>query len=318
MTDICPYTGLPNTIFSKEHIFPHALGGGLGYSIRVSQKANNELGSSLDAALAHSPAIQRLRLQHGIRSRSGGSGEPEWRLPATLMPRNVEAEFVFRSDGSVEQRILKPVESYDEQGGALILSADQADEFMEQFIAGQKKKGREIIIRDRIAEPGSYYVIDIAVDLLMLKRSMCKIAFGALYEYLGDKFIVDPFVAEWRQVLFSKDRSQIENSRIHGGAFLGPHVLDLLIPDLDPHEHGVGIVNLDKNLTVCAVRLFGTEFYNLLVVASETSNLGLDHLQGIVVVCDAKTRKITRKDFFTEVLPQVSHNLDRLNGYPVP
>jgi hypothetical protein len=186
MTDICPYTGLPDTIFTDEHIFPHALGGGLAYSIRVSKKVNNELGSSLDAALANSSTIQMLRLQHGIRSRSG---EPEWGMRATLMPRNVEAEIVFRSDGYLEQRILKPVESYDEKGGALILGPDQVDQFLEKFIDGQQKKGREIIIGDRNPESGSYYRIDITIDTQMLKRAMSKIAFGALYEYLGDKFL---------------------------------------------------------------------------------------------------------------------------------
>jgi hypothetical protein len=303
MTAICPYTGLPDTIFTDEHIFPHALGGGLDYSIRVSKKANNELGSSLDAALANSSTIKILRLQHGIRSRTG---EPEWRMRATLMPRNVEAEIVFRSDGSLEQRILKPVESYDEIGGALILGPDQVDQFLKKFIDGQQKKGREVIIRDRSPESGSHYKIDITLDTQMLTRAMTKIAFGALYEYLGDKFLGDPLVGEWRKALFSQDRDEVKSSRIRGSAFVDPKMVSLLFPNLQPHEHGVAIANLGKNYTICGVTLFGTRFHNLITRASETDSFGLEEGQGIIIVCDAKTRNITRKDFLTEMLPKIS------------
>lgn len=303
MTDICPYTGLPDTIFTDEHIFPHALGGGLAYSIRVSKKANNELGSSLDAALVNSSTIQILRLQHGIRSRTG---EPEWRMRATLMPRNVEAEIVFRSDGSLEQRILRPVESYDEKGGALILGPDQVDQFLKQFIDGQQKKGREVIIGDRSPESGSHYKIDMTVDTQMLTRAMTKIAFGALYEYLGDKFLGDPLVGEWRKALFSQDRDEVKSSRIRGSAFVDPKMVSRLFPNLQPHEHGVAIANLGKNYTICGVTLFGTRFHNLITRASETDSFGLEEGQGIIIVCDAKTRNITRKDFLTEMLPKIS------------
>lgn len=309
MTDICPYTGLPDTIFTDEHIFPHALGGGLGYTIRVSKKANDKLGTGLDAALVNSSTIQILRLQHGIRSRTG---QPEWRMRATLVPRNVEAEIVFRSDGSLEQRILKPVESYDKKGGALILGPDQVDQFLKQFIDGQQKKGREIIIRDSNPESGSYYLIDISIDLQTLTRAMCKIAFAALYEYSGNKFLNDPLITEWRKVLFSQDRDEVKASKIHGSAFVDPRIVGLLFPNLQSHEHGIAIVNLGENLTICGVSLFGTRFHNLIARASETDSLGLAPLQGTVVVCDGKTRKIAREDFYTEVLPKVSRNLDHL------
>ncbi len=308
MVDICPYRGEAASVLSDEHIFPHALGGGLNYSIRVSKRANDELGDTLDAALMSSPLIQILRLRYGVRSRSG---EPEWRVRARLMPENVDADLVFKSNGSLEQRILKPVKSIDQKGGELILGPDQVEKFLDQFIDGQKKRGRETKITAHLPQSNSYYIIDISLDLHMLQRSMCKIAFAALFEYLGNKFLDDPLVTEWRKVLFSQDRSAIEKSRIRGRGFLSSQHVGLLIPDLLPHEHGIAIVNLYENLPVCCVSLFGTEFHNLLAVASETSNLGVAPLNGIVVICDAKTRKITRKDFSTEILPKVVSNLDR-------
>jgi len=140
MSNICPYTGEHADNFTDEHIIPHALGGSNGYTIRASDKANNDLGTRVDAALINSQLIQALRLKYGIRSRSG---EPEWRMRGKLKPSGTDADIIFKSDGTVEQRIRKPVKKYEKDHASLILGPDETEDFLNQFIKGQNKKGRK-------------------------------------------------------------------------------------------------------------------------------------------------------------------------------
>lgn len=311
MSTICPYTGNPATDMTTEHIFPDALGGSAAYCISASRQANSDLGTKIDAALINSQLIQALRLQHGIRSRSG---EPEWRMRGTLKPSGTEAEITFKANGTVEQRIRKPVKTYEKDHATLVLGPDETKEFLDQFIAGQRKKGRQVLIAERHKELG-FYEVDISIDLLAIKRAMAKISFAALYEFLGDKFLSDPLIAEWRKVIASSDREEVTYARIRGAAFLESPLLDVIMPDLQPHEHAVVIANLQQTGPVCAVTLFGKGFHNMVTIASESSNMGLGVGQGQVVVCNAKSKTIQKLDFFSEVLLKKSFDPAALNMY---
>ncbi len=99
----CPYTLLPlaeleaaatgpRPAISTEHIFPDSIGGVKDYAIRVSSKANSELGARIDAPLAASFLVSGLRMMHGIRSRSG---DPELTLRGRIEGTNKEVELTF-------------------------------------------------------------------------------------------------------------------------------------------------------------------------------------------------------------------------------
>jgi hypothetical protein len=126
------------------------------------------------------------------------------------------------------------------------------------------------------------------IDVLAIQRALAKIAYGAIYDYLGDEYLYDPMVAEWRRMLFSDDPEEVERSRIHGLAFDVERMLAILLPPLKPHEHGVAVANLQQRGPVVAVSLFGGSFYSLVALASETSNYGMEELDGKISICDAK------------------------------
>jgi len=157
--------------------------------------------------------------------------------------------------------------------------------------------------------------VNINLDLLAIKKAMSKISYAALYEYFGNQFLNDPLIGEWRKVLFSDSEDEVTYAKIRGSAFLDTPFLDLIIPEIEPWEHAIVIANLQMTGPVCAVSLFGKGVHNIVTIASENSNMGLDPGQGQVVVCNAKERSVRKLDFFTEILLKRSFNPDVLNMY---
>lgn len=304
--DRCPYTLKPLASLPEvndEHIFPDAIGGVKDFCVRVDAKGNSDLGSKIDAPLIESFLIAGLRMQHGIKSRSGA---PRWKMDGVLKDSGRKVQVVFPESGDVEVEIRKPVEMAD--GGAkgkLVLRPDQRDAFLKQFIENHKKKGRTVIVSAESASRVSEVEIPIAVDLLALKRAMLKIAYLSVYELLGDAFLDDPLIPEWHKGFMSNDPEVARTARIHGVAFDSSQVLNLVLPPLQSYEHAVVVANLQQQGPVVGVALFGTGFHSLVAIASETSHYGLDVGCGKISICDAKAGR-TRSIEFSEHLAQTA------------
>jgi len=69
----CPYTDRDYTDAetSPEHIIPFSLGGVNGFEIAVQGKANSDIGSSIDAAMAEDFLVKTKRDRFDVRGRSG-------------------------------------------------------------------------------------------------------------------------------------------------------------------------------------------------------------------------------------------------------
>lgn len=296
--DVCPYTLKPLAHLDEtnvEHIFPDAIGGVKDYVVRVSAKANGDLGGVIDSPLINSFLISGLRLMHGIRSRHG---DPQLKFRGVIEGTATQVELTFESEGKVYAYVRNPV-SNDPSGkkSEITISADARDKFVKSFIENHRKKGRTVRIAKENSVVGQQISSDLAVDLLAIKRALAKIAYAAVYEYLGDQYLADPLIPEWQKILFSTNPEEVHNSKIHGLAFDAESILEVMLPPLEPYQHAVAIANMHQKGPVVAVSLFGRGFHSLFALASETSNYGLDELEGKIAICDARGAKTTFLDF---------------------
>lgn len=306
----CPYSLKLLTELEKvneEHIFPDALGGGRDFSITVSEKLNSQLGTTLDSKLIDSPLIAGARLANGIKSRAGS---PKWKMKGETVTTKRPIEITFDENGKMEIWFRKPVEMGDDGIGALIVKSEERDKFLKQFIKNNEKKGKTVRVSDEKKVLCEELKLDISFDILLIKRAMAKIAYGALYYYLGDAFLDDPLIPEWHNAIF-KDNGEAEKSKIHGIAYNADSILKMMLPKLQPHEHAVCIGNFNQKGLVVAVTLFGINFHTFLAHGSETSNYGLQEAEGLVVVCDAKSKESR----FLSLIDVICENADRLKAF---
>jgi hypothetical protein len=287
----CPYALTPLNQLKKtnrEHIFPDAIGGVLDYSVMVDEGKNSQLGTLLDAPLVNSPLIAGLRLMHGIKSRSG---DPKWKMKGRVKGTQEQVEVTIPTAGPIATYVRKPIKmDADGKRGTAIFAAPDRDEFLKQLVADFHRKGKDIIFGNEVSV-GNEMELDLSFDIGLVKRALIKIAYAAVYEFLGDEFLKDPLVPEYHKAIFSPSNEVAMTARIHGTAFDSPEMIRIMLPDLMPYEHAVSIANIQQRGPIVAVSLFGHSFHSMLALASETSNYGLRVLEGKVAVCDAKAGK---------------------------
>ena len=296
--DICPYTlkrltELPSV--NDEHIFPDAIGGTASYIVRVDTKTNSQLGDSVDSACVDSPLLAVFRTRLGIKSRSGPS---KWKLRGTTEGTNRPVEVVFESGGTVDIHYRKPIE-FDAAGtkGTIIVPPNRRDSFLEELTTNLKRKGKTLSIAHEVkgrAEPAK---LNFSIELDALKQGLLKIAFLAAYEFLGDAFLRDPLIPEWHKAVLSPSTAAAMSAKIHGTALEPNEHVNMLLPDLQEHEHAVAVFDLQQQGPVVVVKLFGCDLLSSFCIASETSNFGLQPLDGKIVICDTKARQVRTMKF---------------------
>ena len=164
--NICPYSLKPLSELENvndEHIFPDAIGGGLDFSIKVSEKHNSELGTTLDSKLITSPLIAGARLFNGIKSRAGS---PKWKMKGETATTKRPIEVTFDETGEMEIWFRKPVEMGDDGTGALIVKPEERDKFLEQFIKNNQRKGKTVKVTDEKKTLNEELRLDISFDTL--------------------------------------------------------------------------------------------------------------------------------------------------------
>lgn len=299
MTLICPYLGksMPECEFTNDHIFPHAIGGGLDYAVRVSALANSTVGTRLEGKLVSSPLIQALRLMHGIRSRKG---DPEWECNAVHVPTGRKARIVFRAAGP-EVEIRNPITISED--GALVdvlCSPEQEERILSAFLAGQADHGRLVKVVNEVKLPGEYQV-EFDIDAGLIELAMLKIAMGAAYEYLGPDVLADSIYIQCSEAMFDEEKRASGILKIPSIA-LKPHDHPSFLPRLLEHQHMAVVANIQLPGLVVGVQLFGGGPHSLFIMLSETSRKLLDSCHGIIAICDARTRKTEKLDFYEHQL----------------
>lgn len=296
--DICPYTLKPLTQLASvndEHIFHDAIGGTADYTVRVDAKTNSQLGTTVDSAFVDSPLLAALRSRLGIKSRSGPS---KWKLRGTTEGTNRPVEVIFESDSKVDFHYRKPVE-FDASGtkGTIIIPPERRDSFLAELTANLKRKGKTMVITNEVkghAEPAK---LNFSIELDALKQGLLKIAFLAAYEFLGDSFLRDPLIPEWHKAILSKSVTDAIDAKIRGQAIESNKELNILFPDIQEHEHAVAVFDFQQQGPIAVVKLFGGDLLSCFCVVSETSNFGLQPLDGKIVICDTKARQVRTLKF---------------------
>ncbi len=296
--DNCPYTLKPLAQLEQtnvEHIFADAIGGTGDYTVRVDAKTNSQLGTTVDSAFVDSPILAIFRSRLGIKSRSGPS---KWKLRGTTEGTNRPVEIVFESGGSVDIHYRKPVE-FDASGtkGTIIVPPERRDSFLEELTRNLKRKGKTLSIAHEVRGQAEPAKLNFSIELDALKQGLLKIAFLAAYEFLGDAFLRDPLIPEWHKAVLSPSTADAMRAKIHGTALEPSEYVNILLPDLQEHEHAVAVFDLQQQGPVVVVKLFGCDLLSSFCIASETSNCGLKPLDSKIVICDTKARKVRTMKF---------------------
>jgi len=308
----CPYTlKLLSELddVNVEHIFPDAIGGVKDYSVKVSTDVNSQLGTRIDAPLINSFPISILRFLNGIKSRSG---KPSIRMKGNEVKSGREFEIEIPYEGDVEIHIRKPVElASDKKSGTIIIKPDERDSFLRKFLDNHKRKGHAVRIDGETKGQIDLIEVLMEIDILALKRAMFKIAYLAVYCYLGDRFLDDPLIVEWHKAFLSPDENDTYNANISGlPPFDDSDPMKMFMPPIQQYEHAATVVNLKQDGPVVAVSLFGGSLHTLISIASETSNYDLDEGEGLIAICNAKTGKtrfINFMDYFAQIANGINH-----------
>lgn len=141
-----------------------------------------------------------------------------------------------------------------------------------------------------------------AHELAAVSAGMARIAYLAVFEFLGDQFLDDPLNQEWRNLIGARSTAEVARSEL---AFmpLGPaEVLyeAALLPDLGPHEHAITICNFQQNTPLVALKLFGCLSHVFRV--SQCGTYGLELLEGQIAVCDSVKRTVRIQSFMPHFL----------------
>lgn len=308
----CPYTLKPLTELasaSREHVVLDALGGPNAYAVTACQVTNNQLGQSVDAAFLKEPLVAMLRTREGVQTRNG---ESAWRMDGTTIEGDRPVQITF-SGSSVAVYHKKPVEKNEDENGVLYQIIAPESQAAEQVERLKKKLARKGMV---LSEPEVRQTEDqtirgqLVMRLDVLEAGLMKIAYLACFEMLGDAFLDDPLNGEWQKLIREgtmEERKAIRITRgIHPQA-TGP-IAEVMLPKLEPHQHGIAIVNLNDGPYV-VVRLFGEPLLTAFARISETSDFGFEEAGGKLVVIDAVGKRATQE-------PWINHLL-RLAGEPV-
>ena len=308
----CPYTLKPLAELanaSREHVVLDALGGPNAYAVTACQVVNNQLGQSVDAAFLKEPAVAIARTREGIQTRNG---ESTWRMNGKTVEGDRPVQVTF-SGSSVEVYHEKPVEKSERESGVsyqIIAPESQAAEQIERLKKKLARKGMVFFEPEVRRTEDQTIRGQLVMHLDVLEAGLMKIAYLACFEMLGDAFLDDPLNEEWQKLIRGGTMEERKAIRITRGIHpqeTGPFAQGLL-PKLEPHQHGIAIVNFNHGLYVI-VRLFGDPLLTAFARVSETSDFGLEEAGGKLVVIDAITKRATQE-------PWINHLL-RLAGEPV-
>jgi hypothetical protein len=289
----CPYTLEPLDKLQKvnaEHVIHNSLGCPRSYCVDADEATNSEFGRTVDANFLTGLTLAMLRTQHGIESYSGVA---KTKLTGTTVHGGHPVDVTIPHDRPVEVHFRKPfIPSPDGLGGTLIAGSDwekKSEELKKNFA----RKGKKLEVISVESLPTTEIHTTGSINLTHLKVGLLKTAYLAAFEYLGDPFLDDPLNKEWQRGIRANDSSELESVRIRGAIHDDNRVLDLIMPDLQSHQHAVVIMRTEQlGQPVVAVRLFGSPHLSILAMLSDTNDYGMKPMQGKLVVCDSRSKSI--------------------------
>jgi len=290
----CPYKLKPLDELEKvnaEHVIHKSLGCPRSYTVEADEATNSEFGRTVDANFLTGLTLAIHRTQHGIESYSGVA---KLKLTGTTVHGNHPVGLTIPHKGPIEVHFTKPfIPSSDGMGGLLIAGADW-EEKSKQLIKNFARKGKTLIAGTRETLATTEVHVRAEMDFTHLRVGLMKIGYLAAFEFLGDPFLDDPQNAEWQKGIRATEAGQLEEVRIQGAFHDDKRVLDMVVPELQSHQHAVVVMRMEQmGPPMVCVRLFGSPHLSMIAKLSETQDFGMGRIQGKLVVCDSRSKTIS-------------------------
>jgi hypothetical protein len=192
----------PEENFSKEHVFPEAIGGSLTIKT-VCKPCNDKLGSTVDSALTNHWFIKSERMSSKISGKKEQVPNP---IEQGTLIGNPDQKLIYKIDasGTPEQLYSQPsVSRIRNPDGTETVSirVDASDEAKLPEIvnkirsrAGNTPLSKEEIDRAKKKQQGTSprILVEEHIDLIEYKRGVLKTAYELACHWLGEEYLSDP------------------------------------------------------------------------------------------------------------------------------
>ncbi len=318
-TFFCIYSGKDAPFASRtlEHIVPYSLGGTGEFGTRdVSSKANNDIGSFVDARLINHPfiTIERWRLQ--LKGHSGTVPGIEMSGTIDIDGRRVKADYVINPDGTVHLETYPIVE---QQGETLSfrVACDPAKlpTILENIAKKPVKNGLTASRRDVKIEITPVKEMILANPSLNIEKQFnifdmfpgfIKMALGTGHLVFGETWSRGAEASMLRDVIRDKDKARQVATKLHGRIWPNQDPDDPVMRNMviDNDHHVLFILN--KNPVAFYALLFG-KFSGVIQLRDlPLESPELPPGKGVVFVIDCKTRKLCKFDYQEFVVEQAT------------
>lgn len=318
-TVVCPYTWreIPlaevRTLMNREHVFPEALGGPVGYSVYTLKEANANFGKNQDSALANASQIAQLRVKYDTRGHSGS--EPEARFDLVGTDTGIQATLIQTAEGTstyvetdqitrdsepdtgipvadLENSAEYEPEMVVVESGTIVEGTHHAQRgrILKGLLNSTNKKKRILLYSKLTERPEKTYCLSDRFDDFRVRQALAKIAYIGIVVDAPD-YINDPLAKKWVEFIESETEEQ---ANAVGLETLGKNTEKIylsLMPPLQEYEHGHITVGLPNNKMSVAVALFGQSGFHFLGLASETSTYNIPVGMYYLVKCDVRSQQ---------------------------
>lgn len=301
----CPYTLTQLSALSSlsdEHIVPEAIGGTLGFAFKADTGKNSWLGSEVDAPLINAPTTKMLLVHHTVRH---NGLDPKAVLPGVIDGTDVRVEAILKPGAVVETHVRDKVKydvdpatgKEDRTKGTIYGLPEEADAIADN-IKRNRRDGKDVRFDPARSIVNSALKTNLILNTAEVRRGLYKIAYGALYWFLGDPYLDDAMIPDWQKMLFAPDLKAADASRISELLLKNDADYRLFLPPIKPHEHAISVARLGDRQVIATVGLFGAAWpYRAAVVGSVTDTYGLDLLGGWTAIIDAPKRHVRFEPF---------------------
>jgi hypothetical protein len=260
---------------SVEHIIPWALGGSNSFTIAdVSKRANNDLGSDVDAPFVDTLPLAIKRHQLALKSQNGNINPIVWR---GTTPDGTHGKVTIYADGTndftLDTNVKRPEKG---QSGFTRISGhrEQIEPILAGMLRSMKKRGEQAQAEDGRIFDSVEDILNssdqMLIDEIVLKveyfdrdawiRGMLKIALAAGHKILGESWSSGVEAARIRQVVCNpRDGWPVSPKGFVAGEWDRAFRIALgkTAAVRDTNQHIVAMLPSKQGTGVIAISLFG-------------------------------------------------------------
>lgn len=193
--------------YSREHIFPEAIGGSLILENKVCKKCNSQLGAYIDHPLVNHPLIKISRNILGIKDKKGFLPQPLEQFVDSVGRRCVISQGKTEEFSVKTYPIKKPGATENQ---FIYIPGDEDKSKIIEAINKLLKRNRQAELNEEsIAEiyemRGSEEILtantSLEIDIIEYQRGIIKIVYELAAYWLGENYLYDPTAVKIRQCI---------------------------------------------------------------------------------------------------------------------